>query len=85
MKGNSVPLAADAPQIGEVYQHYKGDRYRVRLLALHSNDEEWMVVYEPLYNQPNAPFFTRPLREWREEVLWQGEKKRRFTLISLAY
>ncbi len=85
MKGNIVPLPLDAPLVGEIYQHYKGDQYRAHLLVLHSNDEEWMVVYEPLYNQPDAPFFTRPLREWREEVLWQGEKKRRFTLISPAY
>lgn len=44
MKGNIVPLPTDAPKIGEKYCHYKGDRYEVVLLALHSNDEEWMVT-----------------------------------------
>lgn len=80
-KGNIVPLPEDAPKKGEVYQHYKGDSYRVHELALHSNDEEWMVVYEPLYKNPDAPYFTRPLREWREVVEWRGKHTNRFTLI----
>ena len=81
MKGNKVLLPEDAPKIGETYQHYKGDSYKVKLLALHSNDQEWMVVYEPLYENPDAPFFTRPLREWSEEVEWEGKTVIRFTRI----
>ncbi len=81
MKGHVVPLSDDAPKEGEVYRHYKGDQYQVRLLVLHSNDDEWMVVYEPLYDNPDAPFFTRPLREWYEPVEWQGKTVERFTKI----
>lgn len=81
MKGHIVPLPEGAPREGEVFRHYKGDRYRVKLLALHSNDEEWMVVYEPLYANPDAPYFTRPLREWRERVSWEGKQVPRFTLV----
>lgn len=81
MKGRVVPLPESAPNPGETYRHYKGDQYRVKLLALHSNDEEWMVVYEPLYAHPDAPFFTRPLREWREPVEWQGNTVERFVKI----
>lgn len=80
MKGTVTPLPADAPVVGEVYQHYKGDKYRVKLLVLHSNDDVWMVVYEPLYEHPDAPFFTRPLSEWRESVLWEEQTVERFTL-----
>lgn len=80
MKGHIVPLPEYAPIEGEVYRHYKGDLYRVKLLALHSNDEEWMVVYEPLYENPDAPYFTRPLREWREAVEWEGKQTERFIL-----
>jgi hypothetical protein len=83
MKGNIVPLPQDAPKIGEIYQHYKGDLYEVVALALHSNDEEWMVVYKPLYDCPDADLFTRPLREWGEEVEWplnSGQKTVRFIL-----
>ena len=80
MKGNVIPLPKDAPKVGETYEHYKGDMYRVFALALHSNDDEWMVVYELLYSKPDAPLFTRPLREWREEILFENRKTPRFTL-----
>lgn len=82
MKGYVVPLPEDAPKVGEVYWHYKqGDQYRVKLLALHSNDDEWMVVYEALYENPDAPFFTRPLREWLQPVTWEGQRATRFTKV----
>lgn len=68
MKGNVIPIPANAPTIGNIYKHYKGDLYKVTALALHSNDEIWMVVYEPLYETPDAPYFTRPLSEWFELV-----------------
>lgn len=82
MKGHTVPLPEDAPKEGETYRHYKeGDLYKVTLLALHSSNPEWVVVYEPLYEHPAAPFFARPLREWREEVEWAEKKMIRFTLV----
>lgn len=80
MKGHIVPLPSDAPQVGEMYRHYKGDQYRVVNLALHSNDEEWMVIYEPLYENADAPLFTRPLREWGEQIRWEGKTTRCFIL-----
>ncbi len=82
MKGSVVPIPSDTPRKGEEYVHYKGDHYKVVDLALHSNDDEWMVVYEPLYECPDAHLFTRPLREWREEVEWNGERMKRFTLLN---
>lgn len=82
MRGNAIPLPENAPKEGEVYKHYKGDSYRVKALALHSNDDEWMVVYEPLYENSDAPLFTRPLREWNEDVLWNGQKVKRFMLVK---
>ena len=85
MKGNIVSLPADAPKIGEVYRHYKGDLYEVTALVFHSNDEEWMVVYKPLYANPIAHLFTRPAREWNEETEWpvaSGQKSVRFRLIA---
>lgn len=84
MKGNIIPLPNDAPKVGETYQHYKGDFYEVVALALHSNDEEWMVVYKPLYDCPDADLFTRPLREWSEKVEWpiaSGITFLRFVLV----
>lgn len=79
-KGDPVPpLPDDAPKSGEMYRHYKGDLYKIVLLAEHSNDEEWMVVYEAMYENPDAPYFTRPLREWKQHVEWNGQTCQRFT------
>lgn len=75
-----TPLPADAPKVGEVYQHYKGDNYKVVGLALHS-DETWLVVYEPMYENPVSKLFTRPVLEWREEVEWEGQKVERFSKV----
>lgn len=81
MNSQVAALPEDAPKIGEEYRHYKDDTYRVKLLALHSNDDEWMVVYEPLYENPVASVFTRPLREWAEMVEWEGKTVKRFTKV----
>ncbi len=77
-----VPLRVGAPKKGEIYQHYKGDRYKVFELALHSNDDEWMVVDELLYENPDAHLFTRPLREWGERLEWEGRRVRKFSLVD---
>lgn len=78
-KGDPVPpLPADAPQAGEVYTHYKGDNYKVVGIALDSNDQ-WVVVYEPLYDGAVAKLFTRPAAEWHQVVEWQGSQVTRFT------
>jgi len=68
------------PKAGEVWRHYKVNNYRVVGLAMHSDDTP-SVVYEPLY-ECEYSLFTRPLREWREVVEWQGQKVERFTLVD---
>ncbi len=72
----SIP--AGAPQVGEVYKHYKGDQYKVVGLALHS-DESWLVVYEPMYDGAVSKLFTRPLIEWAQVVEWEGAQVARFS------
>ncbi len=82
MKGNVVPLPVEVPEVGEIYRHYKqGDQYRVTGLAVDTCDDQWVVVYEPLYENPDAPLFTRPLREWAEMVQWEGKTVERFIKI----
>ncbi|HEY4501964.1 MAG TPA: DUF1653 domain-containing protein [Candidatus Paceibacterota bacterium] len=81
-KGDPIPqLPADAPKAGEVYKHYKGDLYKIVGLAIDSIDQ-WAVVYEPQYENPAAPLFVRPLREWREVVEWEGKRVDRFSHIQ---
>lgn len=84
MKGEKIELPEKYPKEGEVYKHFKGDYYKVRMLALHSDDETWMVVYEPMYENPDAPSFVRPLDEWYDLCDWEDvhEKVQRFTLIA---
>lgn len=81
MKGVVPPLPERFPKKDEVYMHYKGDTYKVHSLALHSNDDIWMVIYEPMYSDADAELFTRPLSEWDEDVGWQGGVVKRFTLL----
>ncbi len=82
-KGDPIPPKPDgAPQKGEVYKHYKGDKYRVTGLALNSADDTWMVLYEPMYENAVTEFFTRPLKEWRQVVEWEGKQVERFIKIS---
>lgn len=75
-----MPLPADAPKVGEVYKHYKGENYKVVGLALHS-DETWLVVYEPMYENAVSKLFTRPVAQWREVVEWEGARVERFSRV----
>lgn len=83
-EANSVPpVPQDVPKAGEVYRHYKSpDQYKVVGLALDTTSDSWVVVYEPLYEQPVAKLFTRPLNEWRQVVEWQGKQVERFAKVD---
>ena len=61
-----------------VYRHFKGGRYEVIAIARHSETGENMVVYKALYGDGGV--WVRPEKMWNEEVVYQGEKTRRFTL-----
>lgn len=82
MKGFIPLLPEQVPKKDEVYIHYKGDRYKVHGLALHSNDDIWMVVYKPMYPDAIAELFTRPLSEWNEDMEWQGNIVKRFSFVQ---
>lgn len=76
-KNDPVPELINPPNEGDVYRHYKGDSYRVRAMALDTVTQDWVVVYEPLY-ESNAALFTRPLKERQETVEWEGKRVLRF-------
>lgn len=85
MSAEKFELPIDAPKVGEIYKHYKGDNYEVTALALHSDDDVWMVVYEPMYENPAAPLFTKTLDAWNETTEWpkgSGIIVKRFSLPS---
>lgn len=68
--------------IGGLYQHYKGKNYIVRNLVKHSETLEWMVVYECLYENTEAQFWTRPLKMFLENVEVSGDLIPRFKYIG---
>jgi hypothetical protein len=70
------------PKPGEIYIHFKNPdkKYRVIGIAKHTETEEDMVVYQPLYENPWAPLVVRPLKMFIEEVDRDGYKGPRFRL-----
>ena len=58
------------------YRHYKGGAYEVLGVATHSETEERLVVYRPLYGE--GALWVRPLAMFVEWVEVDGERKPRF-------
>ncbi len=63
-----------------IYQHYKGGRYELIALAIHSETLEKMVVYKALYGEQTM--WVRPASMWEEEIVLDGKRVKRFTLIK---
>ncbi len=49
-----------------IYQHFKGNKYRVLFIARHSETLEPMVVYQALYGEGGV--WVRPASMWNEQV-----------------
>jgi hypothetical protein len=65
-----------------IYRHYKGNEYQVYEVATHSETQEQLVVYRPLYGE--QALWVRPLAMWGETVEWQGEPQPRFAWLRPA-
>jgi hypothetical protein len=65
-------------QLG-IYQHFKGNYYKVIGIAKHSETLEEMVVYQALYGEYGL--WVRPVSMFDETVEVNGEIKKRFTYI----
>lgn len=66
-------------QLG-VYEHYKGNRYRVLGVARHSETLEELVVYEALYGDHG--FWVRSAEMFLEEVEIDRKKIPRFRYVE---
>jgi hypothetical protein len=62
------------------YQHYKGNFYQVEGIATHSETEEKMVVYRPLYGE--QALWVRPLEMFNEALTINGISQPRFAYIG---
>lgn len=71
------------PTIGAVYHHYKSPdkHYRVIGIAFHTETEEDLVIYQPLYENEHT-LFARPLAMFMSEVEVNGVKQPRFVLLQ---
>lgn len=56
----------DLPKSGEVYRHFKNGWYKVIGIALHTETEERLVIYQSLSG--NRGIFARPVNSFLEEV-----------------
>lgn len=78
------------PIIGSHYRHYKSTGwndhvYEIIGIAKHSETDEILVIYKPLYEcawQEWCDFTARPLTMWEEMVEWEGKIIPRFTQIT---
>jgi hypothetical protein len=71
----------DTIQLG-VYQHYKGNKYLVLGVAMHSETLEKLVVYVTLYDNELAHLWVRPLTMFAGDVVVAGEVRPRFRWIG---
>jgi len=62
------------------YRHYKGNDYEVIGTARHSETDEWLVVYRPLYGE--GGLWVRPLAMFVETVQLDGENVPRFRYLG---
>jgi hypothetical protein len=69
---HSIPLGR--------YRHYKGRDYSVVGFARHSETEEVMVLYVPLYGE--GGYWVRPLSMFTEYVPVDGVEVPRFALVE---
>ena len=67
-------------KIGGTYEHYKGKRYKVIVVAHHSETMEEMVVYQGLYS--GGKVWVRLKDIFLGGVVVDGQKIPRFKLIS---
>ncbi len=64
-----------------VWQHYKGKRYLVLGVARHTENNEELVVYVPLYEHPagGLPLQVRPVKMWLQKIKTGPFIKQRFS------
>ncbi len=78
---NSKPEPASLPPTPPGrYRHYKGQDYEVLGAVRHSETEEVLVLYRPLYN--NTGLWVRPHAMFFEHLEVDGQMKPRFVLIG---
>lgn len=66
--------------IGGVYEHYKGNKYKIMAVAKHSETLEKLIVYQALYG--NMDVWVRPYDMFCEKILKEGKEIERFKFLG---
>ncbi len=79
--GQPVDGSVSAPLVPPGrYRHYKGNDYEVIGTAHHSETQEPMVVYRPLYGE--GGLWVRPAAMFAEDVVIAGRTQPRFARLA---
>ncbi len=65
---------------GEIFEHYKGKRYKVLAVGRNSENLEECVVYQALYGDRDV--WVRPLGMFLENIVINGIEQPRFRRIQ---
>ncbi len=63
-----------------LYKHYKGNFYTVIGLAMHSETEEMMVIYQP--KKEGSTLWVRPEKMFNELIEIDGKSVPRFEFVA---
>ena len=63
-----------------IYEHYKGNQYRVIDIARHSETDELLVLYRPMYGDESL--WVRPFAMFFEKVTVDGVLVPRFKYVG---
>jgi hypothetical protein len=66
------------------YQHYKGQYYELLGVVIHSETEEELVLYKPLYSKDGRParLWVRPYDMFFEQIEKDGKTVPRFKYVG---
>lgn len=67
-----------APVAGQIYKHFKGNLYKILAVAVHTESEERLVVYQSVENPERV--FARPLEMFMSDI-----DRFRYPLIKAKY
>ncbi len=70
--------STQAPATGR-YRHFKGGYYQVLALALHTETQEQLVIYQ---SEQDGQVYARPVAMFMEWIEHQGQVVSRFTPVA---